>query len=142
MLNLVPFRREDFGEAGREVFAQDLERLAPLADALEIMTYHQVIKRPPSFITAIATEFAARTSRPVHCTVFTRPRYLDGVYRADGRRPAIPPDEIAAVLEAVAASPAAGVLLRWEDYLEDLREPGGDAVRVLRQTLDRLRTAS
>jgi hypothetical protein len=135
MLNMVPFRRADFADAGREIFAQDPEQLAPVADAFEIMTYHQVIKRPPPFITAIATEFAHRTHRPVYCTVFTRPRYLDGVYQADGRAPAITADEVGATLDAVAASPAAGVLFRWEDYLQDLRDPSQTTRRTIERTL-------
>jgi hypothetical protein len=142
MLNMVPFRRADFGEAGREVFAQDLEQLAPVADAFEIMTYHQVIKRPPPFITAIATEFVQRTHRPVYCTVFSRPRYLDGVYQADGRAPAITADEVGAILDAVAASPATGVLFRWEDYLQDLRDPSPAARRTIERTLDQVLATS
>jgi len=142
MLNMVPFRRADFGDAAREIFAQDLERLAPLADAFEIMTYHQVIKRPPAFITAIASEFASRTHRPVYCTVFTRPRYLDGVYQADGRTPSITADEVGAILDAVAASPAAGVLFRWEDYLEDLRDPRQTTIRAIERALGHVLAAS
>jgi hypothetical protein len=138
MLNMVPFRREDFADAGREIFAQDLEALALHADGFEIMTYHQVIKRPPPFITAISTEFAQRTRRPVYCTLFTRPRYLDGVYAADGRTPIITPDEVSALVEAAAASPAAGILLRCEDHLEDLRTPGHGTVQALTRSLARV----
>lgn len=139
--NTVPFRTADFGNAIEEVFGQHREKLAPLVDAFELMTYHQVLKRPPPFITQVANEAKAQTAKRIYCTVFTRPRYLEGVYEPDRRHPSITADEVAAVLQAVADSRADGVVLRWEDYLEDLRTPDDGKGRVLHSALARLLAA-
>ncbi|MBI3458159.1 MAG: hypothetical protein HY002_20490 [Candidatus Rokubacteria bacterium] len=141
VLNTVPFRTGDFGNAIEEVLGQHRRQLAPLVDAFELMTYHQVLKRQPSFITEVGNEARIQTAKPIYCTVFTRPRYLDGVYKQDGRHPSITAGEVAAVLEAVAASQADGVVLRWEDYLEDLRATDNTKLRVLHSGLARLLTA-
>jgi hypothetical protein len=139
--NTLPFRTADFGNALEEVFGQHRGKLASLVDTFELMTYHQVLNREPPFITRVANETKQRTGKRVYCTIFTRPRYLDGVYRVDGRRPSIPVEEVAAVLQAVADSEADGVVLRWEDYLEDLREGDDQKLRVLHASLSRLLAA-
>jgi hypothetical protein len=126
----------------RRLFGQHLGQLARAIDTFELMTYHQVLRREPPFITEVATEAKTRTAKRVYCTVFTRPRYLDGVYRPDGCRSTITSDEVAAVLQAVADSPADGLVFRWEDYLEDLRAADDGTVRVVHSSLFRLVTAS
>jgi hypothetical protein len=50
-------------------------------------------------------------------------------------------EEVAAVLQAVADSEANGVVLRWQDYLEDLREDDDRKLRVLHASLSRLLAA-
>jgi hypothetical protein len=136
--NTLPFRMADFGNAVEEVFGQHRGRLADLVDTFELMTYHQVLNREPAFVTHVANETKQRTGKRVYCTIFTRPRYLDGIYAADGRRASIPVDELAAVLQAVVDSEADGVVLRWEDYLEDLRDGDDRKLRVIHSDLARL----
>jgi hypothetical protein len=46
MLNTVPFGAQDYDNAEEKVFGQRFETLASVVDTFEVMTYHQILKRP------------------------------------------------------------------------------------------------
>lgn len=119
MLNTVPFRRADHDNAIEEVFGQSFEKLSPVVDSFEVMTYHQILKRPLEWIPLIANEVREYTGREVLCTLQAKPFYLDGMHRAAGRRRELPIEEFAAALAQVRASKADGVVaFTWSDFLQ------------------------
>lgn len=123
MLNTVPFGRADYNNAIDEVFSQSVEKLSPVVDTFEVMTYHQILKRPLEWIPLIASEVKERTGREVLCTLQAKPLYLDGIHRPAGRRQELPIEEFAAGLAQVRASKADGVVVFiWSDFLQRITQ--------------------
>ena len=119
MLNTVPFGRADYNNAIDEVFCQNFEKLSPVVDSFEVMTYHQILKRPLEWIPLMANEVKERTGREVLCTLQAKPLYLDGMHRSAGRRRELPIEEFSAALAQARASKADGVVVFiWSDFLQ------------------------
>jgi SAM-dependent methyltransferase len=138
MVNGLALGTGDYGNAVAEVLGQRLEELGGPADAIELMFYHQILRRDPvTWIDAMTREARQRTSAVLLACLQGKPTYLDGLY-ADGRRnPTIPITEFEAALRAVAASPADGLMVyHWLDFLEDELSGDGRMSNALRAFKD------
>lgn len=133
VLNGAAFGRTDYDDAVREILGQDPERLGRVADALELMFYHQIQRRDPvQWIDSLVPEVRPSFPGRLLACLQSKPDYLDGIYAWAGREPAIPLQEHIEALRAVARSDADGVMVYlWSDYLEDEAAGGGltDALR-------------
>ena len=118
MLNTIPFGLE-FDSAQEKVFGQSVETLVEVVDVFEVMTYHQILKRPTSWIPQIGGEIKNRTGRKTMCTLQCRPLYLDGIHMKEDRSPKISAEEFADAVDAIEASNLDGVVVFvWSDLLE------------------------
>jgi hypothetical protein len=135
VLNTVPFGKNDFENAEEAVFGQSFELLAPVVDVFEVMAYHQILKRPPDWISGIADEVKSRSGRSTVCTVQAAPLYLDGVHSAQGRSPDIGHDEFRACVGAAKSSTADGVVFfLWSDFLREVLLDGDNRrLDIIRQ---------
>ncbi len=133
MVNGIAMGRGDYDNAVEEVLGQSLEQLSGPADQIELMFYHQILRREPtSWIAALTQEAKSRTGRTLLADIQSKADYLDPLYTAGRRRPAIPFEEFISALRAVAASPADGLLVyHWKDFLEDDLEGTGKMSRAL-----------
>lgn len=141
MLNTLPFGT-DFDNAQEKVFGQRVEALADVVDVFEVMTYHQILKRPTSWIPRVGKEVKLRSGRETVCTIQAQPIYLDGLYARDNRSPTLDAVEFAEAIDAVENSNLDGVVVFvWSDLLEEALEQN-DARRVdaIRAAAERRRT--
>jgi len=137
MLNTLPFGAEEFDGAREKVFGQRLTSLKDVVDVFEVMTYHQILKRPTEWIVESGEDVKRRTGRKTVCTLQAKPIYLDGIYAKDRRSPTLDAEEFAQAAEAVANSSLDGLMVfAWSDLLQEALEQG-DARRV-----DAIRAAS
>jgi hypothetical protein len=119
MLNTVPFGQNDFDNAGEKTFGQRWEELAEVVDVFEVMTYHQILKRPIEWIGQIGGEAKRRTGRKTICTIQSRPLYLEGIHAKEERNPKIEADEFKQAVRGVLAANLDGlVVFVWSDLLE------------------------
>ena len=134
MANGLAFGRRDYGNAVMEVLGQDLTALSGPADHIELMFYHQILRREPGpWISEVTAEARSRTSRTLLACLQGKADYLDPPYAAGRRRPSIPVEEFAGALRAVVASAADGVMVyHWKDFLEDAATGGGRMSAALR----------
>jgi hypothetical protein len=134
MLNTLPFGSADFDGAREQVFGQRIETLADVVDAFEVMTYHQILRRPTSWIPQAGLEVKNRSGAKTVCTIQARPLYLEGIYAKDNRSPRLDAEEFAAAVRAVEEANLDGVVVFvWSDLLEDvLRQNDTRRVDALR----------
>jgi hypothetical protein len=133
MLNTIPFGTE-FDGAQEKVFGQKLETLSEVVDAFEVMTYHQILKRPTSWIPQIGQEVKSRTGKKTFCTLQAVPLYLEGIHSRENRATTIDDTEFAqAVLGVETAGLDGVVVFVWSDLLKMVMEEGNlqriDAIR-------------
>ncbi|MDH4136225.1 MAG: hypothetical protein OEW09_05840 [Anaerolineae bacterium] len=142
MLNTVPFGAEDFDGAQEKVFGQRIEALADVVDVFEVMTYHQILRRPASWIPQIGEEVKNRSGRKTVCTLQARPLYLDGIYAKDNRSPTLDAEEFAEAVGVVANSNLDGIVVFvWSDLLEEvLKQNDTRRVDAIRAAAGRRRT--
>ncbi len=130
VLNTVPFGKLDFDNAVEKVFGQRFESLAEVVDVFEVMAYHQILKRPPEWISRIGEEVKARTERTAVCTLQAVPLYLDGMHAKENRARTLDAEEFGRATELVAKSSVDGmVFFIWTDFLRQLLDQG-DSSRV------------
>jgi len=130
VLNTVPFGKLDFDNAVEKVFGQRFESLAEVVDVFEVMTYHQILKRPPEWISRIGEEIKARTERTTVCTLQAVPLYLDAMHAKENRAQTLDAKEFERATRLVANSNVDGmVFFVWADFLRQLFERG-DMSRV------------
>jgi hypothetical protein len=123
MLNTLPFGEADFDGAREKVFGQCIEALAGVVDVFEVMTYHQILKRPTAWIPQAGLEVKQRSGRKTVCTLQARPLYLDGIHARRNRSPALDAQEFAAAVDAVENSELDGIVVFvWSDLLEEVLE--------------------
>lgn len=121
MLNTVPFGADDFLRAGECVFGQRWEALSTVVDVFEVMAYHQILKRPVSWITAIGEEVKARSGRKTVCTLQAKPLYVDGMHAQERRSSTLEVEEFAAMVQAVEKSSIDGIVVFvWSDFLDQV----------------------
>lgn len=121
VLNTVPFGAGDFDNAEETVFGQCFEALAEVVDVFEVMTYHQILKRPTEWIGHIGDEVKARSGRTTVCTLQAVPLYLDGMHAREGRAPSLSLEEFRDAVEAARSSSVDGVVFFvWSDFLNQV----------------------
>jgi hypothetical protein len=141
MLNTLPFGAAGFDGAQEKAFGQRIEALAGVVDVFEVMTYHQILKRPTSWIPQVGKEVKARSGRKTVCTIQARPLYLEGIYAKDSRSPALDEGEFAGAVDAVENAGLDGVVVFvWSDLLEEVLEQNNTRrVNALRAAAERRR---
>ena len=126
-----------------EVFGQRLEDLAPVVDVFELMCYHQILRRPVSWIADVAREAKERAAdRTAVCTVQAEALYLDGMHAGRGRVASIDPPAFQEVVNTVARSPADGILFfTFTDFLVQVLERDDhsrvDVIKMFRDMQER-----
>lgn len=131
LVNGLALLRSDFDDVVGEVLAQDLHKLANIADEIELMAYHQVMQRPlDGWVQPLVAEVSESCDVDLFVTLQLRASYLEDRYLAAGRAREVTTAEILDGLRVVAETTACGVALyRWEDLLEMSPD---DEARVVR----------
>jgi hypothetical protein len=134
LINGVALGRADYGNAVSEVLGQCPESIGEVADHIELMFYHQIMRRDPAaWIAQLTPEVRARTSMTLLACLQGKPDYLTPLYAVGRRHATIPFEEYLGALRAVAASPADGVMVyHWVDFLENELAGDGRMVEALR----------
>jgi hypothetical protein len=122
MLNTVPFGKDEFDGAEEKVYGQRFETLAEVVDVFEVMTYHQILKRPTSWIGEIGIEVKKRSGRKTVCTLQASPLYTEGVHAAENRSHTLDIDEFEeAVKSAEEQTGIDGIVVfTWTDFLDQV----------------------
>jgi hypothetical protein len=122
MLNTVPFGADDYDGAQEKVFGQRFETLADVVDVFEVMTYHQILKRPTDWIPQIGSEVKARSGCKTVCTLQAAPLYLEGMHAAEDRSPTLDVEEFGRAVQSVAAAQDVDgvVVFLWSDFLDQV----------------------
>jgi len=121
MLNTIPFQYKDFDNAREKVFGQKIELLKEVVDVFEVMTYHQILKRPLHWMAEAGAEVKTRSDRKTICTIQAEPLYLDGMHAKEKRSPKIMDSEFREALELIEAQGLDGVVVFvWSDLLKDV----------------------
>jgi hypothetical protein len=121
MLNTLPFSAGDFDGAREKVFGQHIETLADVVDVFEVMTYHQILRRPTSWIPQAGEEVKRRAGCKTLCTIQSNPIYLDGIYAKDKRSSSLDHEEFADAVSAVSNSSVDGIVVFvWSDLLREV----------------------
>jgi len=118
MLNTLPFFPDEEDGALRNAYGQHWEILAPSVDVFEVMTYHQILDRPTSWIGDMVRCVRNRVSQSVAATIQVSPLYLEGMHAGHGRNPRLDPAEFRMALEEASFAGADRVVLfTWDDLL-------------------------
>lgn len=122
MLNTVPFGANDFDNAEEKVYGQRFETLADVVDVFEVMTYHQILKRPVEWIPQIGGEVKRRSGRKTVCTLQAEPLYLHGMHAAEKRSTSLDFAEFERAVNAVEANSDIDgiVVFLWTDFLHQV----------------------
>ena len=133
LINGVALGRPDYDDAGAQVLGQSPEAIGAVAEHLELMFYHQIMRRDPeAWIERIMREMRPRTESTLLACLQGKPDYLGEIYAAGRRRPSIPFEEFRAALRAVDESSADGVMVyHWVDFLENELTGDGRMVEAL-----------
>ena len=131
MLNTVPFGRDDFDGSQESVYGQRFETLPSVVDTFEVMTYHQILKRPIEWIPKIGREVKLRSNRRTVCTLQAEPLYLDGIHAKENRAKTLDFEEFERAVNAVEAEKDVDgiVVFLWSDFLDQVYNQG-DARRI------------
>jgi hypothetical protein len=134
LINGVALGRGDYGNAVSEVLGQSPEAIGAVAEHIELMFYHQIMRREPvAWVEQLTREMRPRTDMTMLACLQGKPDYLSDLYSAGRRDPTIPFEEYLAALRAVADSPADGVMVyHWVDFLENELSGDGRMVEALR----------
>jgi len=134
LINGVALGRGDYGNAVSEVLGQSPEAIGEVADHIELMFYHQIMRRDAAaWISQLTREVRPRTHMTLLACIQGKPDYLDALYAAGRRNPTIPFEEYTDSLRAVSESPADGVMAyHWVDFLENELAGDGRMVEALR----------
>ncbi len=131
-INTLPFFREDFGNAVEEVFGQDIKRLANVVDIFEVMAYHQILRQPAKWPTAVSEDIKRRSGSRTICTLQARPLYVDGVHAGRGRSVTLDATEFSNAVDALEASSVDGLcVFTFSDFLEFRETP--DMQKIVRR---------
>ncbi len=120
-VHTVPWRKDDFGGAGRAIAGQDLERLAPLVDFISPMVYHHMVRRTPEWVHAVTQDAFDRTGGRVLPSIQVDKAYIEDPYTLD---------EFKKALTEALKPPSAGVVFWSWDALNRSPERT-EAVRAL-----------
>jgi hypothetical protein len=118
MINTLPFGEADYDNAREKTFGQHLESLSDVVDIFEVMTYHQILKRPVEWIPTIGREVQRRTGKRTVCTLQVEPLYLEGMHAVEQRSPAIDVEDFSRAVKVVRKANLDGVVVFvWSDLL-------------------------
>jgi hypothetical protein len=133
LINGVAFGRTDYDNAVSEVLGQSPEAIGEVADAIELMYYHQISRRDAAaWIESLTAEVRPRTDMTLLACIQGKPDYMEEIYAPGRRNPTIPFEEYLDSLRAVTASPADGVMVyHWVDFLENELQGDGRMVEAL-----------
>jgi hypothetical protein len=121
MLNTLPFQSKDYDNAREKVFGQNIELLKKVVDIFEVMTYHQILKRPVDWMAEAGAEVKARSKRKTVCTIQAEPLYLEGMHSREKRSPIIGDNEFREAVDLIEAEGLDGVVVFvWSDLLKDV----------------------
>ena len=120
-IHTVPWRKDDFGGAGRAVAGQDLERLGTLADFISPMAYHHMVRRPPEWVHSVTQDAFDRTGGRVLPSIQVDKAYIEDAYTLE---------EFKKALAEALKPPSAGVVFWSWDALNKSPERT-EAVRAL-----------
>lgn len=138
-INTLPFFQAEFDNAVEEVFGQDIAMLGSVVDVFEVMAYHQILAKPPTWPAAVATDIRARSGRRAICTLQAKALYLEGMHAGHGRETDIGAADFSTALDALAASPVDGVCVFTLTDLLDMRDT--EKGRAMLQHLKNFRQA-
>ncbi len=138
LINGLPFPRTERGNLSEEIFGQDLGGLSTVAEHIEAMVYHQILKQDPtSWIPQVVADLRPRVQGTLLPCIQTTPAYTEGLHAGTGRRPVLPPEEVAAALRAIAGTSADGVsVYHWTDVAQDELRADGVIAEALRRFKD------
>ena len=141
MLNTLPFPPSDFDDLDvrRSVCGQDLTLLEGVIDRFELMTYLQILNRPPDWIEAAVTGARDLTSQnaEVVCTLQASPLYTEGMHAARQRSDSISASDLEKAASIALDSGVNGlVFYHWGDFLTD--ESAGGKKRTALRRISRL----
>lgn len=133
-INTLPFFRSDFDNAVEDVFGQDIAALAGVVDIFEVMAYHQILARPPSWPAEVAGDIKKRSGREAICTLQAKALYLEGMHAGRGRSSELTAREFGQALDALDTSGVDGVCVFTFTDLLDMRgsEKGETMLAALR----------
>ena len=105
-IHTVPWRKDDFGGAGKAIAGQDLERLAPLVDYISPMAYHHMVRRTPAWVHSVTLDAYDRTRSRILPSIQVDKAYIEDPY---------PPADFKEALQEALKPPSAGVVFwSWE----------------------------
>jgi len=138
MINTLPFGAADYGNGRDLIFGQNLESLSEVVDIFEVMTYHQILKRPVDWIAEIGREVKKRTRKKTVCTLQVEPLYLQGMHAAEKRSKSIDQAEFTEAVETIEGAGLDGVVLFvWSDLLNcALIEKDRSRIEALRNAIE------
>ena len=119
-IHTVPWRKDDFGGAGRSIAGQDLVRLAPLTDFLSPMAYHHMVRQTPDWVHAVTEDAFDRTRGRILPSIQVGQAYIEDAY---------PQAEFERALDEALKPPSAGVVFWSWDALAKSPERA-EAVRA------------
>ena len=123
MLNTLPFGLADYDNARDKTYGQHLDSLADVVDIFEVMTYHQILKRPVNWIPKIGQEVKRRTGKKTVCTIQAEPLYLEGIHKVENRTAIIDSIEFSEAVNSVESENLDGVVVFvWSDLLKSSLE--------------------
>ncbi|WP_158818728.1 hypothetical protein [Methylocapsa sp. S129] len=128
-INTLPFFQSDFDNAVEEVFGQDIAALSSVVDIFEVMAYHQILMKPPTWPAAVAEDIRKRSGREAICTLQAKALYLEGMHAGRGRKSELTAEEFRLALNALEASDVEGVcVFTFTDLLDMRGGEKGDAM--------------
>ncbi|MFN0193390.1 MAG: hypothetical protein ACKVP5_15690 [Aestuariivirga sp.] len=117
-INSLPFFLDDFDNAVEEVFGQSPTKLGEVAEVLEVMAYHQIMRRDVNWPGQIGSDVKRRSGRTTICTIQGNPLYLEGMHANRGRSTELPTEEFIQLVDSVQESEADGVcVFTFTDFL-------------------------
>lgn len=85
-IHAVPWREEDFGNAGISVAAQDLKALGEIGDFVSPMCYSQMLKRDAQWISSVVKDMDRRAPGRVLPSIQVYPYYIADAFTAEDLR--------------------------------------------------------
>lgn len=85
-IHVVPWREEDFGNAGINVAAQDLSALAEIGDFVSPMCYSHMLKRDAPWIASVVKDMDRRAPGRVLPSIQVYPYYIADAFTAEDLR--------------------------------------------------------
>lgn len=88
-IHAVPWREEDFGNAGITVAAQDLKALSEIGDFISPMCYSQMLKRDAAWISSVVKDMDRRAPGIMLPSIQVYPYYITDAFSAEHLRTCI-----------------------------------------------------